>query len=272
MASASSATSIARPSSNFTKSVSTGSHQAPDSAKVGSVNPIGLVMVWCLIWLIQVSLCWSTGYRDLRLRQAVEKGVVQIESRERLNHDPSVITSKRESQRSTAAFWRILWQISDFGLEPFALWFRLWAIPLAVSASALIGGRLIHTDEIRPSVALWMILALPRPIMELLSAVSNSNSSDKIGLNLILPSGQFPAVLFQSLAQLDLFWIASMIFTVLSISRYNQLKLRHVGLACIAITLLEWSVRVVFGLIVGAGIHETLIPAEPFQVGKGPGP
>ena len=272
MASASSATSIARPSSNFTKSVSTGSHQAPDSAKVGSVNPIGLVMVWCLIWLIQVSLCWSTGYRDLRLRQAVEKGVVQIESRERLNHDPSVISSKRESQRSTAPFWRTLWQISDFGLEPFALWFRLWAIPLAVSASALIGGRLIHTDEIRPSVALWMILALPRPMMELLSAIGASHSSDKIGLNLILPSGQFPAILFQSLAQLDLFWIASMIFTVLSISRCNQLKLRHVGLACIAITLLEWSVRVVFGLIVGAGIHETLIPAEPFQVGKGPGP
>ena len=154
MASASSATSIARPSSSSMKSVSTGSHQAPDSTKVGSVNPIGLVMVWCLIWLVQVSFCWATGYRDLRLRQAVEKGVVQIESRERLNHDPSVITSKRESQRSTAAFWRILWQISDFGLEPFALWFRLWAIPLAVSASALIGGRLIHTDEIRPSVAL----------------------------------------------------------------------------------------------------------------------
>ena len=232
MASASSATSIARPSSSSMKSVSTGSHQAPDSTKVGSVNPIGLVMVWCLIWLVQVSFCWATGYRDLRLRQAVEKGVVQIESRERLNHDPSVITSKRESQRSTAAFWRILWQISDFGLEPFALWFRLWAIPLAVSASALIGGR----------------------------------------LNLILPSGQFPAILFQSLAQLDLFWIASIIFTVLSISRCNQLKLRQVGLACIAITLLEWSVRVVFGLIVGAGIHETLIPAEPFQVGKGPGP
>ena len=272
MGSANPAISPARPSSNPHMA----SHQkrSPDASPTihQKSNPVLIVSFWSLIWVLQASFCWSTGYRDSRLQASIEKGVSEIESRERLNHDPAVISQKRESQRSTSSFWRTIWKIGDYALNPFALFFRLWAIPLVVSATALVGGRLIPPEEIRPNVSRWMILALPRPGIELLCAIGKNSSTDAIGLNLILPDGNYPAILYQSLAQLDFFWLTSMGFTVLVISKYNHLKWQKVAIGCTLVTLLEWSVRIACALIVGAGIHETLIPAEPFQVGKGPGP
>lgn len=243
-----------------------------DVAEPQKKQTLSWALACCLAWVIQSALCWTTGYRDQALQGAIEKGVQEIEARERLNYDQNLISAKRESQRGTAPFWRMLWQINDFGLEPTAFLFRLWAIPMAVSATVLVCGRWIPPEEIRPEVSRWIWPATLRPGIELLTAIGHSGHQSPLGLNLFLPSGNYQIGPYMALGQLDLFWLASIFLMCWSIRRNHHIKFRHLLAGVFSVTVVEWLLRVSIALVVGAGIRETLIPTEPFRVGRGPGP
>lgn len=251
-------------------------HAVPETDHALTESPKRHASLWvaacCLLWALQVTLCWVTGYRDQSLQRAVEQGVVQIESRERLNHDQGMIATRREAQRATTPFWRMLWQINDFGLEPLAFWFRLWALPMAISATALLCGRWVLPEDLRPDVARCIWPATLRPGLELITAIGNTNQASALGLNLLLPGGDYAVGPYQVLSQLDIFWLASILLTTWAMSRNHKLKYSQLFTAIGLVTMLEWLARIAVALIVGAGIRETLIPNEPFRVGRGPGP
>ncbi|MFM7131963.1 MAG: hypothetical protein ACKO0V_21655 [bacterium] len=247
-------------------------HDAP--AKAGSpMSQSGWLMVLAtLVWVAQVSACWATGYRDYCLNLAIEQGVVEIENRERLNHDTAVAAAKRESQRQTQPFWRFLHEIGDFLLEPAALWFRFWVIPLAVSAACLLAGRSVEAESLRPSVAWCLLAALPRPVFELASGLFHLPNVVPAGLNLLVPQGfVLPAGLFVALASADIFWVLSVVLMLLALWRPNVARGPMLA-AVVGLFLLEWVLRVSLGIVVGAAMRETLIQPEPFRVGRGPGP
>lgn len=264
--------SVSIPTANTKLSLSSAAMPHDEPSEPRQSRTVTWLLACCLAWLAQATVCWTTGYRDQNLHRAIEKGVLEIESRERLNHDQNLISARRESQRSTAPFWRMLWQINDFGLEPAAFWFRLWALPMAISAIALVCGRWIPPEEFRPDVARWIWPAALRPGFELLTAIGHSSQQLPIGLNLLLPAGDYQVGPYMALGQLDLFWLASTLFIGWSIHRSHHLKFRHLLTGIGLVTLLEWLVRLSIALVVGAGIRETLIPTEPFRVGRGPGP
>lgn len=242
-------------------------------ARPGISQSAWLMVVSTLIWVTQVSACWATGYRDYCLNLAIEQGVVEIENRERLNHDPSVAAARRESQRQTLPFWKFLQEIGDFLLEPAALWLRFWVIPLAVSAACLLAGRSVEAESLRPSVAWCLLAALPRPGFELLSGLFHLPNLVPAGLNLLVPQGvALPASVFVAMAGADLFWITSVLLMTVAFWRRQNMARGPMIASLVGVFLMEWAMRVTLGVVVGAGMRETLIQPEPFRVGRGPGP
>ena len=71
---------------------------------------------------------------------------------------------------------------------------------------------------------------------------------------------------------MDIFWLASILISAWAVGRHHQFKISQLLAGIGLVTCLEWLVRLSIALVVGAGIRETLIPNEPFRVGRGPGP
>lgn len=250
-----------------------------DSTRVGQrnmkqTNPLQILLIATFIWFVQVALCWVSGFRDHTINQAIEQGVVEIDHRERLNFDATVASSKREVQRSTTSFWRMLIQLNDYLLEPGVLWLRLWIIPSAIAAASLLAGHALSTDQIRQKMAQYLLIVVPRPGLELLIATTGGNqASHHLGLNLLLPNASFvPVGLYQALAQIDIFWLASTICMTVALYRMRGIGKLPLFSAVTLCFIAEWLIRVGLAILVGAAMRETLIPAEPFRVGRGPGP
>lgn len=249
------------------------SHGASAKARSPVSQSAWLMVLATLVWVAQVSACWATGYRDYCLNMAIEQGVVEIENRERLNHDTAAAAAKRESQRQTQPFWRFLQEIGDFLLEPATLWFRFWVIPLAVSAACLLAGRSVEAESLRPSVAWCLLAALPRPGFELASGLFHLPDIVPAGLNLLVPKGLvLPAGVYVALASADIFWVVSTVLMLVALWRRPNVARGPMVAAVAGVFLMEWVLRLSLGIVVGAGMRETLIQPEPFRVGRGPGP
>jgi hypothetical protein len=231
-----------------------------------------IILLAIVVWILQATACWASGFREYQLHRAIEQGVVEIDARERLNHDTSVASAKRETQRASMSFWRQLTEITDFVLEPLALLLRFWVIPLAVSAANLLVGRNVAADKLRYCVAVSLLAALPRPGFELLSAMNHWPEAAP-GLNLLIPAKMtIPAGLYQALAQADLFWITSIFLMTCAMWRMKSVARGPMVCSVASVFLLEWSIRLVLVIVAGSAMRETLIPPEPFTVGRGPGP
>jgi hypothetical protein len=219
---------------------------------------------WLLIWMTCVialqGAAWVTGFRGYMLTEAVEHGAARAETSRTGEVGDEVIRKAIQMQQDTLPFWTALAALGDFGAEPILLAVRAALVATIFAGIAALTGRPIRFAEGLAACAwiqgLWalslatkvgLMIALRRPDVET-SAV------------LLLPPGNYPAAVWVSLRQVEPFVIWGWCALAVSGWRRGQVNLATAGFVCVLLAVLEAGLRIVYALVVGAGVRLSLLP------------
>jgi hypothetical protein len=220
-----------------------------------------ILVAWMALTLLIQGSLWFTGFRTTALSMAVEQGAARAESRFIGEVGDDVIRKAVRTQHETLPFWTVIAFLGDFLGEPAWLGARAILAATAFASVAALMGRPIGYDRSLAACAtaqgIWvaslalragLMIALRRPEVETSAA-------------LFLPAGAYPAWLWLILRQADAFALVGWFVMARGGIRRRQVGWWAAFAVCAGIGLLEAAVRVGFGLVVGAGMRLTVMPA-----------
>lgn len=225
-------------------------------------NGFGAVLtLWMGLTVLIVAALWLTGFTTSALTAAVEQGAARAESLGVGEMGDDLIRKAVRSQHDTLPFWTVLTFLGQFLGEPLMLGVRALGAATALSALAALMGRPVGYErallECSMAQGVWVLgLAVRAGLMMALRRPDVQTSAV-----LFLDPGTYPAWLWLSVSQLDVFALIG--WTVVA---RGGLKRGQVGLTgalgvCLGLWALEAVVRVGLGAVLGACVRLTVLPA-----------
>jgi hypothetical protein len=219
---------------------------------------------WLAVWafasvMLQAS-AWLSGLRGADLARAVERGAATVETAGIGELGDDAVREAIRTQRDTLPFWATLVAIGDFLGEPLGLALRASLAAVLFAGIAALTGRPTRFEETLADCAraqgFWVLglatrvglmLALDRPEVE-------------TSATLLLAEGPQPASAWVALRQLDAFALVGWSALAWGARRRGQVGLIGALALCGVLWMGEAIGRVLFDLIVGAGMRLSILP------------
>ena len=222
---------------------------------------LGWLALWILLTVTLEGLFWHSGAKAVALSEAVEQGAAQIERRAFGEVSEDQLRKAIRTQKATLHFWTTLALVGDFLVEPLSIAARPLAVATLLSTlAALIGRRVQFSAALGACVTvqgLWVLGLAVRVVLTLVLGLDEAETS----LALALPAGTRSALTLLSARQVDAFALWGWVAMALGGWRRGQANLAIASLICTLVALGEASLRINVGLMVGAGMRLTLLPA-----------
>lgn len=223
---------------------------ASDSLRFGP-----LLAIWMALTVLINGGLWAAGFRAGALSAAVEQGAAEAESQGIGVLGDDLIRKAIRTQHDTLPFWTILTFIGDFLIEPLVLALRALSAATAFSAVAALLGRGIDYNKALSDCTLvqgfWVLgLAVRAALM-----VAFRRGDIETSAALFLPPGAYPALLWLSLAQLDIFAMMGWAALAIGAHRRRQAGWTLALTLTLVLALSESFVRVALGLGMGAAMR-----------------
>jgi hypothetical protein len=229
---------------------------APEPAKAGP-----LLALWVAMTVSLLGALWVAGFRTAALAGAVDQGAARVESIGVGEVADEAIRKAIHVQHETRPFWTVVAFLGDFLGEPSALVARALVAATAFSAVAALTGRAVGFDRALAACAaaqgFWVLgLAVRAGLM-----IATRSGDVETSAALFLTPGRHPAALALGLEQVDPFVLMGWWVVASGAVRRGQIGWAGALGVSAAIAATEAAARVGIGLLLGAGMRLTVMPA-----------
>lgn len=219
---------------------------------------------WLAAWLAVLVLAhaslWVSGHRQRTLERAVEQGVARVERwAEAEDLKESQIRQAIRTQRETLPFWETLWLLADFLLEPAGLVLRAVLATVVLASLAALMGRPPAFGQALAANVRFQVFWVVAVVVQALLANAQLGSGDT-SLALLAPPAEYPASVWLTLKQLDLYALAGWFAIGLTAWRRRQAHPVVAALAVGALAAMEIALRVAVLIMIGASMRLTIFP------------
>jgi hypothetical protein len=221
-----------------------------------------MLAAWMALIIFLEAVPWVTGSRQLGLAEAVERGAANAESRADGTVSDDQVRKTVLKQHETLPFWRTLALIDDFLVEPLAPALRATVVATLLSALAALAGRPIGYGPAMlaciEAQGVWVLGLATRTAL----ATALGRTGFDTSLALALPPGTYPVAVWATLREVDAFAMLGMAAMAWGGWRRGQANLLVAASTCALVGFGEATFRIWFGLVFGAGMRLTLMPAS----------
>jgi hypothetical protein len=242
--------------------------KAPDGSKgmsaTGRENDGPGFGAWLLLWAaLTVALhgaAWAAGFPTADLASAIDDGAARVESAAIGEVGDDLIRKAIRMQHDTRPFWTVVAFLGDFLGDPFSLAARAVAAATAFSAAAALRGRTIGYDRALVDCAAaqgWWVAGLAVRVA-LMAALRRGDVETSAALG--LAPGPHHAAVALALRQLDPFVFVGWLTIASGAVRRGQTGWPSAVVIVGAFATTEAVVRIVAGLVAGAGMRLTVMP------------
>jgi hypothetical protein len=234
---------------------------APRTAADEAPRFAPILLLWVALVVVLNGAVWLAGIETAGLAEAVEEGAARAESVKIGEVGDDLIRKAIRTQHDTRPFWTVLAFLGDFLGEPVVLAGRALAVATAFSAAAALRGRTIGYDRALAACSaaqgFWVLgLAVQAALMLALRRGDVETSAA-----LLLPPGTYHAAVALLLRQLDPFVLTGWAVIAAGAVRRGQLGWFGALVVVALFAATEAVARVDIGLLTGAGMRLSLMPA-----------
>lgn len=225
------------------------------------MRPAPILLLWIVLTFAAQALPWLGGHRPLALARGIEQGAARVEFQELGEVGDDVIRKAIQTQRATGPFWNAVSLLGELAFEPISLVVRALAVAALFSGLAALRGRPTLFPRTLSDCALaqgwWVLGAIVRSALMLALRRTDVETSP----TLLLPPGDYPALLWVALRQADVFAVMGWIDLALRADRRGQVGWPLALLALLPFAASEAALRVAGSLVVEAGTRLSILPA-----------
>lgn len=232
---------------------------APADARTPS-RPAAVLALWGVLTLAIQAALWTTGFTPNGLDEAVDRGAARAEASRVGEVGDDLIRKAIRLQRETLPFWTTLARLADFAFEPAALAARALAVATLFAALAALTGRPIGftagLSAASRAQGFWVLgLAVGVGL-----TIALRRADVETSLALLLPPGRYPAAVVLLARRADPFVLWGWLALAWGGYRRRQVNLATALAVCLGLALGEAALRIVCGLVAGAGMRLSILP------------
>lgn len=220
-----------------------------------------VLLLWILLLTLAQALPWLGGHRPLALARAIEQGAARVEFQELGEVGDDVIRKAIQTQRASRDFWHAFALLGELAFEPLALAVRAVATAALFSGIAAVRGRPVEFARTFSDCTLaqgwWVLGAAVRSVLML----SLKRTDVETSPTLLLPPGEYPAILWVGLRQVDAFALLGWCDLAARADRRGQLAWPLALFALLPLAVSEAALRVAGSLVVEAGTRLSILSA-----------
>lgn len=225
------------------------------------VSPGALMLLWMVLVILLYGLLWLAGFQQRHIAEAVEAGAALLESRSIGEMSEQSIRDSLEDQRDTRRFWTVVLLIGNFCIEPLVLPLRALTVAVAFSAWAALMGRPAAFHGMWAVSAVWQGLWVLAVATQAGAVLLSGNHEVNTSIAMFLPDEIVAAHLWliaDNVHPLALFGWIILSWKAWRLRQANWFMAMLIGSVLLSLELL---IRVSCGIVVGASMRLTLIPA-----------
>ena len=219
-----------------------------------------ILALWVVLAIALRAVLWVTGFEPKALADAVDRGAARAEASRVGEVGDDLIRKAIRLQRDTLPFWTVLARLGDFAAEPGFLVIRALAVATLFAAVAALTGRPVNfSNGLVGSAKIQGVWVFGLAVRVALT-VAIRREDVETSLALLLPPGTYPASVVLLARQADPFALIGWLWLAWAGWRRRQVNLATALVLCGMLALSEAIVRVVCGLVVGAGMRLSILP------------
>lgn len=219
-----------------------------------------MLVLWMVLVVALNGVLWLTGFRTSALAAAVEQGAARVETQGIGEVSDDLIRRAIQTQHDTLPFWKTLAELADFAVEPLWLAARAVAAATVFAAVAALIGRPVRYEQALGDCAwaqgIWVLGLAVRVAL----TIGLRRNDVETSLTLLLPPGRYPAALWLTLEQLDVFALLGWAVMARGSWKRGQVGLLAAIALCGWLALGEAALRVVCGLLIGSATRLDVVP------------